>query len=128
MDTVEFTISVIGETTGETLRGKFRAKKRLTHLDRLQRDQIRRDLLGATSPGTASAEAQSLALGLADLRVRLTETPTWWKDSNDGLDLADENALVAVYEGAQKVEQEARLAVQKAAEAAAEALKKEKES
>lgn len=123
LNTVEFTISVIGDTTGETLRGTFRAKKRLTHLDRLRRDQVRRELLGQISPESASSEAQSLAIGLADLRVRLVEMPSWWTDSDNGLKLEDENVLVKVYESAQKVEKEAREAIQKAAEAATAELK-----
>jgi hypothetical protein len=125
MDTVEFTINVIGETTGQTIIGKFKAKKRLSHLDRLRRDQIRRELLGQISPDNASPEAQSLALGLADLRVRLVETPVFWRESQDGLLLEDENVLVVVYEAAQKVEADARKEVQEAAKAAAEALKKQ---
>jgi hypothetical protein len=121
-----FTISVVGETSGETFRGEFRASKFLTHRQQLLLDQKRRELLG-TNPDSASVRARNQAEVFSQLFVRLTEAPRWWTESGNGMDLVDDNIMVEVFGGAMKVEEEAMAAIKKKAEEAREALKKEDE-
>lgn len=119
---VEFTIHVVGETTGEDFRGLFKAVPRLSHRDNLRRDQLRRDILGP-SPETAGADALNVAAVFSKVWVHLVETPSWWKDAKNGLDLLDETPVAAVYENVARIEREAMEAIQKAAAAKAEAAR-----
>lgn len=119
---VEFTINVTGEITGDTFRGVFKVKPRLSHRDTLLQDQMRRDLLGP-KPGEAGQSAVASALVFSKIWAHLAEAPNWWKDAGNGVDLLDEAPVVAVYDAVQKVEKEAVDAVKKAGEKAAEELK-----
>lgn len=112
-----FVVSVVGDTTGELLTGKFSAKKRLSFNDQLRSDNFRRQMLGA-SPGEPTARAASMAQIFSQLLVRLIEAPSWWVDADEGRELEDENIVVDVYEKAMKVENDAREEVAKKAAAA----------
>jgi hypothetical protein len=103
---VPFTVADEGETTGTLWHGKFKAKKRLSLRDQLQRDKIRRELLGGSSEGTDD-RALSIAYVFSELAVRLTETPDWWKEQGGGLDMEDANIVTKVYDAAMKVEADA---------------------
>lgn len=121
-----FTVSVVGETSGETFRGEFRAVKFLTHRQQLLLDQKRRELLGGV-PEQAGVRAKNQAEIFAQLYVRLSDAPRWWLESGSGMDLIDDNVMVEVFQGAMKVEEEALTEMKKKAEAAKEQLKKEQE-
>jgi hypothetical protein len=119
-----FTVSVVGETSGETFRGEFRAFKFLSHRQQLMLDQKRREILG-TNPESASARARNQAEIFAQLFVRLSDAPKWWSESGYGMDLVDDNIMVEVFNGVMKVEEEAVNDMKKRAEAARENLKKD---
>jgi hypothetical protein len=91
-----FTVNLTGETTGENYTGKFSCKKRLSFREQLAIDQRRRELLGPQG-GTATLRAEQAANFIAVLSVRLVEVPSWWKNSDGGLDLADDSVLGGVY-------------------------------
>jgi hypothetical protein len=116
-DTVPFDIRIEGENTGDIWTGTFRAKKRLSHRSQLKKDQIRRDLLGQQA-GQSTERAQSTAMILAELSVRLTKAPPWWSESDNGLDLADDNVIGVVFDKAMAIEAEAIAEIKKKAEAA----------
>lgn len=101
----EFSVHVTGETTGETFSGKFKAKERLSHRDKLVRDERRRVVLGAKSE-EAPVWAQKYAEVFSQLEVRLVETPSWWRENGNGFDLEDDNVIVEVYNRSLKVEEE----------------------
>lgn len=125
-NTVKFTVDVKGEISGRQFQGVFETKVKLSHREALKEDEVRRTILG-TNPGDASEFARQLAGALAYLAVRIIDAPTWWRQSNNGLDLEDSNVLVAVNNaciGAVGDEIEAHL---KAAESAAVELKKSTE-
>jgi hypothetical protein len=105
MDPVVFTINVVGDITKERVQGTFASKPILTHREELTVDRIKRDLLG---PDSANASANSVAMAsiIAELSVRLTDAPPFWKNSNGGLDLVDENVVAAVYEKVMKIEKD----------------------
>jgi hypothetical protein len=119
-----FTISVVGEVSGETFRGEFRALKFLTHRQQLMLDQKRRELLGGNAE-FSSQRARNQAEIFSQLFVRLSEAPKWWVESGNGMDLVDDNIMVEVFNAAMKVEEEAVSSVKKKAEDAKEALKKD---
>lgn len=119
-----FTVSVVGEVSGETFRGEFRAVRFLTHRQQLILDQKRRELLGG-SPDQAGVRAKNQAEIFAQLSVRIVQAPRWWLESGNGMDLIDDNVMVEVFNGALKVEEEALEEMKKKAEAAKQHLKEE---
>jgi len=123
-----FEISTVGNVSGETLKGKFTCKIRLSHIDRLRKDQLRREFLGTINPDGASSEALYVATAISELKVRLTKTPAWWTEAKDGLDLEDENVIIEVFTKAVEAEKNAREAVLKEAATAAEALRETKDT
>ena len=122
LNTTPFEIKETGDATGELWFGRFVAKQRLSLRDQLNRDKIRRDLLGEMG-GSADVRAASIAMIVSELIVRLVEFPDWWKEQANGLDMADENVVVKVYDAAMKAESDANEARKAKAEAAKEALK-----
>lgn len=105
--TVPIRIHVIGDSTGDTYIGDFGVKPFLSHRDILQRDAVRRELLGV-SPEFASEEASARATAFGELRVRIVSYPPWWEACGLGLDLLDENVIIELYEECLRVENEAR--------------------
>jgi hypothetical protein len=49
-----------------------------------------------------------IAIVLANLRIKITDAPEWWRQSNGGFTIQDEDALVALYEKIQTAEAEWR--------------------
>jgi hypothetical protein len=95
-NTESFSVSVTGEVSGEKYPGMFKTKLRLSHREQLRLDEIRRELLGKNHEA-ATPRAQSQANAFATIMVHLVESPKWWKDSDGGLDLEDDNILEEVY-------------------------------
>jgi hypothetical protein len=122
---VEFTINVRGEVTGEQFIGKFRTKPRLSHRDILRRDQIFRELLGGPGVEKAAVAAFNTADVFSQLWTRLTQTPDWWKQAGQGLDLDDLDPVQAVYNEVMRIERENIEALRKEAEADREELRKD---
>lgn len=122
---VVFEIKETGDITGEQWFGSFAAKQRLSYRDQLKRDQIRRDLLG-TDAANATQLARSQAEIFSELAVRLTKAPSWWTEAGNGLDLTDDNVVLAVYRSAMKVEQDALEELKKKSEEAKKALAEKK--
>lgn len=119
-----FSISIVGESSKERITGKFRAKTVLSHRDYIKKDQERRRLIGNFG-GDPDDRCRNLSIICSELSVRLTETPGWWKDSDGGLDLVDDNVLANVFNEAMRIEKEAYEEKQKQADAAKADLKEE---
>lgn len=117
-----FTLHVVGDTTDKTYTGEFRAKKRLSHRDHLRKDQVRRELLGGQA-GVATERANTTAMVLSELSVRLTKWEAWWDVCGRGLDLEDDNVIGVMYDKVMEIEAEATDAKKKAAEKARDELK-----
>jgi hypothetical protein len=118
---VTFTISVIGDVSGEKYEGSFKTKPVLTHAEQLGRDAIMRDLLGP-NPLQAQNRPTSQAGILAECRVRLLDSPAFWKDSGGGLNLYDENVIVAVYDRILEIEEKFKKDIKDRAEKAKQSL------
>jgi hypothetical protein len=104
---VEFSINIVGDTTGEQFIGKFRAKEVLSKGDMLARDERRRFLIG-DKPESAPVWVQKYAELFSQVEVRLLEAPTWWRECRNGIDLKDDNVLLDIWERVMKVEEEFR--------------------
>jgi hypothetical protein len=117
-----FSITLTGETTGEKWFGKFKAKTVLTHRDYLTKDRLRREYLGPNS-STADVRVVNTAIMASELAVRITDAPKWWQSSDNGLELADDNLVLKVFNEAIRVETEAAEAQKKLADEAGEEIK-----
>lgn len=96
---VSFPIDVIGQSSKQPFKGVFSVKTKVSFRDSLREDEVRRNILG-TNPQGANQYVSDIATILAYLSVRIQESPAWWKDSNNGVDLEDDNVLMAINDGA----------------------------
>ncbi len=102
---VAFEVHIVGDETGDTFTGTFRAKEKLSWADQLGIDARRRELLGQNS-AEAPMGIYNMAMVLSELAFRLTEAPEWWKTSFSGMQLSDDNVVLEVYEKAKKVRED----------------------
>ena len=122
-DTFSFSIAERGDVTGETFNWSFTSKRMLSIRDRINRDSIRRTLIGER-PLDAEGNTVMRAEMLAFLQVSLTETPKAWKDAGNGLDLYDDNIVLKVYDETVKGQNKAIEEAEKAGEENKEKLRK----
>lgn len=121
-NTAQFSISEDGETSGTRWVGKFRAKKKLSLRDQLNRDKVKRELLG-TMGGIPDPRPESIAIIVAELSVRLVEAPDWWRELGNGLDMEDGNVVTKIWDEALKVQEDYDAERRKRAEEARGVLK-----
>lgn len=117
MDAVSFTVNVVGNVTGIQWHGVFKTRVRLSHRDWMRQDQVRRELLGP-NPAGAGARATDSADLFSTILTHVIDSPTWWKDNENGLGLEDDNVVVEVFNGVMKAKVDAAEEVRKRAEAA----------
>jgi hypothetical protein len=90
-----FTIKVKGEETGETYSGEFTV---LTVLNIGQKIEVEREKsrirMDYTNP---TPDLIIYSHYLANLAVRVIDSPKWWKDSNNGLAIDDENVIAEIH-------------------------------
>lgn len=122
---VELTISVKGETTGQTFEGVFKARPLLSHRARLDSDKMRRSLIGE-KPEEASESTVHTAVVLSYIFHHLESSPAWWRESGNGLNLIDFAPVQAVYDAILKIETDVYTEIKKAGEDAAKALSPKK--
>src|SRR3954464_14974506 len=97
----EVPIDVVGERTGDTFKGKFKFRTRLSHRDRMNIDILRRQYLGAQPEGAvASPRATQQAMIFSELDIRCIEAPSWWTTASNGQDLYDDDVVGAVFDAA----------------------------
>lgn len=123
-NTVEFTITEVGERTGETFAGTFTTKVFLSFDEEMTQDRLRRQFLGENAID-ATPRAADQAMVFSELAVRLVDAPAWWEDSRNGRGLFDDNVVKAVYDAAMKPEADRLAEAEKKAKEAKDALRKE---
>jgi hypothetical protein len=101
----KITVKVTGMLTGQEWAGEFEFYRVLTHRQQLEKDRTRREFLGAFSEAV-DPNTFGRANAFADLKVRVISAPSWWENSNGGLDLIDDEVLLAVFEAVLKNENE----------------------
>ena len=96
----EFTVDEFGDTSAERFQGKFSLKTVLTHKEQLRRDELRRAYLGSFNQATPSPRAANQAELFAEINSRIVDLqkgcPSWWKDADMGLELQDDNVVMAI--------------------------------
>jgi hypothetical protein len=95
--TFSFVFEIIGDNTGEKFVGNFDSKLRLSHRDQLNKDQLRRQIIG-DKPDQATKDSMMRAEILSHLSISLVDSPKWWKESGGGLDLFDDNIIFELYD------------------------------
>jgi hypothetical protein len=91
-NTVEFSVDIKGESSGQDFVGSFTVKTKLSIKEHLRQDELYRSLLGADSQN-ASIDSKSLATALAYLATRIVTSPEWWKKMEGGLSCEDINVI-----------------------------------
>jgi hypothetical protein len=112
-----FTINVTGLKTGENYAGKFRVYRWLSFGQELQRDNLRRQLLGPAA-GTPSDGVVNVADILSDLGVRIIEGPSWWMESQGGTTILDAEVVSELWKQVMAVPNKAMEELKKKAESA----------
>jgi hypothetical protein len=91
-----------GSVTGFSYKGTFTVRCvlniQLKHQVELDRTRLMSDMRNPTP------ELEGIATALAELKARIIEGPAWWKDSNAGLNLLDEDAIGTLYTKCQEME------------------------
>jgi hypothetical protein len=99
-----FEIDMVGEETGVPYVGQFVTKCVLSIQDKqlieLQKSRMSADL------ANPSGRLFAISTMLSSLRVRLIETPEWWKDLDDGAKILDEEVIVQIFEQCEAKAQE----------------------
>jgi hypothetical protein len=123
--TVRFGISLTGLQTGRPYAGDFTVKTVLSKKDQFRADEIRRILLGVNSESALPA-LQGDAFMMGQLAVRIVDGPEWWKKSNNGADLEDDNVIPTLFELCMDKEKEHKEKLKAAAEEALKILAEKK--
>ena len=108
-----FHFEVVGDVTGKTYDGEFTticvpnvSQRRMIEIEK---SRFTADLQNPTDHLTG------LAVCISNLRVRILEAPSWWKDMQ-GNNCLDENVIVALYDKVMEQEDEWRMKVRGTAE------------
>jgi len=102
----EFDYHGVGERTNTTYMGVFRVKTILSPMDMLKADRMYRELIGSVNPHMASKESQNFAFALSQLKIRIIESPDFYKNKElDGSHL-DSNILIDIINKAIDAEDE----------------------
>src|SRR5574343_92250 len=85
----ECAITYKDSQTGETLYGVFKFKIVLSMRDILAQDQHYRNLIGNTNGTAPGPDASAIASIFSKLWAHLTESPSWWKERGNGIDIPE---------------------------------------
>lgn len=96
-----FSINVT-TAAGENFAGNFTVRKRLSHMQSLRRDELRRELLGA-KPESAPQEMRENAYILSTCAAYVKNAPKWWTENGNGTELVDIEPVAEVFKEIDKV-------------------------
>ena len=97
-----FTIKEVGASTGHTYEGTFEVICCLTMGQRHAEAAEKTRLMGDYA--NPDGDLYSLATTLATLRTRIQESPEWWKQSNGGTSILDEEVINLLWEKTMEAE------------------------
>jgi hypothetical protein len=93
MDTIrKISFNSVGQRTQNPYQGSFSIETVLSRRDNFAADERRRVIIGANPAGVAPS-IMGEAYMLSQLFVRIVEAPKWWTESDNGMDLKDENVI-----------------------------------
>jgi hypothetical protein len=120
----QFELDVVGEQTQERFKGTFTTRCLLTNAE-MVKVAILTDRYNEGSTTLPLGYAM-FNRSIAELEVRLMDSPKWWKDSDGGRLLQDPNVVSALHEACTKAVSEYRAKlVEKAKESEAHPKKEE---
>jgi hypothetical protein len=97
-----FDIDMHGDVTGLHYKGTFTARCVLSiasrHAMELEKTRLMADY---ANPSNGLA---GIAIALSSIRAKIVEGPAWWKDSDGGANLLDENVIFRLYDECNKLE------------------------
>lgn len=85
-----------GTDTGKRYEGQFKVVC-LLDMGQKHRLELEKTRLMGNHPNPTDGLA-GIAIILANLRLKITDGPEWWKQSNGGYSIQDEDVLVALYD------------------------------
>ena len=94
-NTVDFSVDIRGELTGNQYVGSFVAKTKLSMKESLKQDEIYRSILGSNSQD-AGDSSKKVAAAISYLMTHIVTSPDWWKAMNLGMDCEDTNLLACI--------------------------------
>jgi len=109
----QFEVDVLGDTTYKKYDGQFTVRCILTMGQKHAMELEKSRLLG--SYPNPSADLVGLAEIFANLRAKVIDGPEWWKQSQGGSLIKDENALVILYNKVLDAEDEWKMKVKELA-------------
>lgn len=101
-----FEVDLQGSATLKEYKGQFSCRCVLTMGQKHSMELEKSRLLGNYANPTP--ELEGIAIIFASLRAKLVDAPEWWKQSQGGTSISDENILVELYNQVEKAEQEWR--------------------
>lgn len=106
MGTATFFVD-IESSDKKTFRGQFKVKCILSPLEFVRCDSMYRELLGKVNPQLATEYVSQLSYAMSQLKHRIMECPTWFRDESTGVKgNVDDKVLLHVFD--KSVEAEAQ--------------------
>lgn len=119
-----FSVSVVGDKTGETYKADFVTTQILSHRQQLLSDRLFREYLGGENPSFADVDSKERARILSDINAALVmPIPQFWREKGMGLDLLDDNIITDVWANVLRVQSERAKEIADKAKKDAERLK-----
>lgn len=109
----KISVNIEGEDTGYQYTGDFTVKCSLTILEKQALELEKTRLLADYSNPTPGL--LGIAFTLSSLRAKIVKGPDWWKESNYGAQLRDENVFGVLMDELGKAEKEWREEIKKKA-------------
>ncbi len=121
--TNETTFSInVTAASGENYAGAFTVRRRLSHMQSLRRDELRRELLGARGESAPEMMKQNAYI-LSTCASFVKDGPSWWTENSNGVDLLDEEPVGAVFAEISKIQEQIAKDLADRADKAKQALK-----
>jgi len=121
-----FDIEMVGETTGHKYSGQFTVVCVLDmagrHSLELEKTRLMADY------ANPSRGLVGIAVSLATVRAKMVEAPAWWKNSEDGASILDEEVVLHIYDKSNEMEAEWRKELKTQATEAQEAKVQKEEA
>jgi hypothetical protein len=99
----KFSINKLGSDTQERYLGEFTVRIKLSQQLKMLRGRLIREFLGSFAQ-FATEDDRLRAIAIAECEVSITKAPDWWKQSDNGRLLEDDNIVDEVWAGVAKAQ------------------------
>lgn len=118
----KFSVSIEGKETKERYIGDFTVRVKLSQAQKMLRSRLIRQYLGDLMQ-YATEDDRLRAAAMADCDVSIVKAPDWWRQSNNGLDLVDDNVVGEVWSAVAKAQDRLKKEVDQKTEEDRQAIK-----